>query len=82
MAFTERLQTIDRRVAYGAALVIALGGLAADCTYDADDAGDGRIRTSVSTEQHVVTRDETADVSAGPEMFDLQTLNLVEAPQQ
>lgn len=84
MAFTERLQTIDRRVAYGAALVIAVGGLATMCGNPENvDPNDTTTWNGMGVHENS-TPDRDNSPQTAPEVlpttFDLQALNLAEVP--
>lgn len=80
MAFSERAQIIDRRkVAYGAALAIALGGLAAGCEKGEVDPLDIQTWYMEDTEK-VPGHDQQTEMAATT--FDLTALNLVDMPRQ
>jgi hypothetical protein len=87
MAFAEKLSTVDRRVAYGAALIIGLGALAADCDTSNVDPNDtttwrvtGADQLETQQNDHSAVR-ETYDREMAANTFDLQMLNVAEAPR-
>ena len=85
MAFTERLQNIDRRVAYGAALIIALVGVATGCEkpdFDPEDTTTWRVTHAAEQDAMPAGAEPAMLPHVLPEAFDLHALGLVEVPQQ